>query len=194
MNDESSQSITKEVDELSAKNQKKQKKTPANEPKDFSKRLDVVNKTILRSIKRYYVTEFDSFCNFSELDDKEKFAKFHELIRKFVLQQMKLSAELNEQQLEDAIFAFGSMVSHIHMRRGIKVSKLRTQVNFIHKCLYNYSHRKSQQMLQGGFKYILKDFIQQGGIDIVLNSEETMLKQKDVYREAVDSLYLTSQL
>lgn len=194
MNVEDSVNLTKEVDELSVKNQKKQKKVSSNEPKDFSKRLDVVNKTILRSIKRYYVTEFDSFCNFSELDDKEKFAKFHELIRKYVIQEMKLSTELNEQELEDAIFAFGSMISHIHMRRGIKISKLRTQVNFIHKCLYNYSHKKSQQMLQGGFKYILKDFIQQGGIDIVLNSEETMLKQKEIYKDAVNSLYLTSQL
>ena len=107
---------------------------------------------------------------------------------------MKLSSELNNQELEDAIFAFGSMISNIHMRRGIKISRLRTQVNFIHNCLYNYSHKKSQQMLQGGFKHILKDFIQHEGIEIVLNSEETMLKQQDVYREAVNSLYRFSQL
>lgn len=162
---------------------------PVKKAKDLSKRGDVVNKTILRAMKRYYFTEFDSLYGFSNLSDKEKFAQFHELVRKFVTQEMKGCKDLAAPELEDAILFFGSMISHIHMRRGITVSKIRTQVNSVHKCLYSYSHKKlSQLMKQQGFKFVLGDFAYHGGIDIVLNSEETMLKQQDLYRDACEAL------
>jgi len=47
-------------------------------------------------------------------------------------------------------------------------------------------------MKQGGLKYILRDFVEFGGIDVVLNSEETMLKQQETYKDAARSLYLSS--
>jgi hypothetical protein len=167
---------------------------PAKAKQDLSKRGDVVNKTILRAMKRYYFTEFDSMFNFTSMSDKEKFANFQLLIRKFVTQEMKATRNLTEEEQEEAILFFGSMISHVHMRRGITVSKMRTQVNFVHKCLYNYSHKKlSQLMQQGGFKFILDDFVNFDGIEVVLNSEETMLKQPDLYRDACQELLLTAQ-
>lgn len=180
--------ISKELDEIIAP----RKANPSKN--DLSKRGDVVNKTILRAMKRYYSTEFDTSFNFSGLSDKEKFAKFKYQIRKFVTEQIKIVRGLSDKEVEDVIFFFGSMISHVHMRRGITISKLRTQVNFVHKCLYNYSHKKlSQLMSQEGFKYVLEDFVVNGGFEIVLNSEETMLKQQDAYKEAVDTLLLKCQ-
>lgn len=111
------------------------------EPKDFSVRKDVVTKTLLRSIKRYYTSEFDSFCEFSSLEENEKFSRFHELIRNYVMTVMKSTVGLTGEELESTILFFGSIISHIHMRRGLKTSKLRTLVNSVHKCLYNYSHK-----------------------------------------------------
>lgn len=161
---------------------------------DLSKRGDVVNKTILRAMKRYYFTEFDSMFNFTTLNDKDKFANFHQLIRRFVTKEMKGTRNLSAQDQEEAILFFGSMISHVHMRRGITVSKIRTQVNFVHKCLYNYSHKKLSQLMENeGFKFILDDFVNYDGIEVVLNSEETMLKQQDLYRDACRSLLLKAQ-
>ena len=137
---------------------------------------------------------FDTSFNFSNLSEKEKFAKFKYQIRKFVTEQVKVIRELSEKEVEDVIFFFGSMISHVHMRRGITISKLRTQVNFVHKCLYNYSHKKlSQLMSQEGFKHVLEDFVHNGGFEIVLNSEETMMKHQDAYKEAVNALLLKCQ-
>lgn len=114
---------------------------PVKGKQDLAKRGDVVNKTLLRSLKRYYFTEFDSLYNFSGMDDKTRFAKFHGLVRKYVTEEMRVSADLTEEELESTIFFFGSMISHVHMRRGITISKLRTQVNSVYKCMYNYSHK-----------------------------------------------------
>ncbi|CAI2372384.1 unnamed protein product [Moneuplotes crassus] len=181
-------SLDKIVDDLI------QTKKPMSNKQDLSKRGDVVNKTILRAMKRYYLTEFDSLYDFSSLSDKEKFQQFHELVRKYVTQEMGICENLTTAELEDTILFFGSMISHIHMRRGITVSKIRTQVNSVHKCLYSYSHKKlSQLMKQGGFKFVLEDFVHHEKIDIVLNSEETMLKQQDLYRDACVALLLKCQ-
>lgn len=114
---------------------------PVKGKQDLAKRGDVVNKTLLRSMKRYYFTEFDSLYNFSGMDDKTRFAKFHGLVRKYVTEEMRVSSDLTEEELENTVFFFGSMISHVHMRRGITVSKLRTLVNSVYKCLYNYSHK-----------------------------------------------------
>lgn len=180
--------VNKQVEQLTTSEK------PMKVKQDLSKRGDVVNKTILRAMKRYYFTEFDSMFSFTSMSDKEKFANFQLLIRKFVTQEMKATRTLTEEEQEEAILFFGSMISHVHMRRGITVSKMRTQVNFVHKCLYNYSHKKlSQLMQQGGFKFILDDFVNFDGIEVVLNSEETMLKQPELYREACRDLLLRAQ-
>mmetsp|Transcript_8887 Transcript_8887/g.7869 ORF Transcript_8887/g.7869 Transcript_8887/m.7869 type:complete len:361 (+) Transcript_8887:45-1127(+) len=180
--------INKEVDIIMSSTKQPKAK------QDLSKRGDVVNKTILRAIKRYYFTEFDSLFSFSTLTDKEKFANFHEFVRKYVTEEMKGTKNLSDDDKEVAILFFGSMISHVHMRRGITISKIRTQVNFVHKCLYNYSHKKLSQLIkQGGFKFILDDFVNYDGIDVVLNSEETMLKDQDFYRDTCESLLLKAQ-
>jgi len=164
------------------------------EKQDLSKRGDVVNKTLLRSMKRYYFTEFDSIYNFSSMDNKDKFAQFKTLVKKFVTEEMQISKDLSEKEVDDVVFFIGSMISHVHMRRGITISKMRTQVNSVHKCLYTYSHKKlSQLMQQEGFKYVLEDFVKFDGLDVVLNSEETMLKQQDLYKEAATELLLKAQ-
>lgn len=152
-----------------------------------------MNKTLLRAMKRYYFTEFDSIFGFSSFSKKEKFSSFHELVREYITKEMKTTATLTQAEQEEAMFFFGSMISHIHMRRGITISKKRTQVNSVHKCLYNYSHKKLAQLIEvGGFKFILEDFVT-NGLDVVLNGEETMLKQQEVYREACETLFLKTQ-
>ena len=162
-----------------------------NSSKNLAKRGDVVNKTILRAMKRYYYSDFDSCYGFSQLNDNDKFTQFKGLIRKYVTEQLSICKQLSKEEVEDVIFFFGSMISHIHMRRGITISKLRTQVNFVHKCLYNYSHKKLNQLMQNeGLKFVLEDFISNDGFEVILNGEETMLKQEETYREAAKDLLL----
>ena len=182
--------VDKEIDFITAKASRRNEAAD----KDLSKRKDVVNKTILRSLKRYYLNEFDSVTGFSSLSDKEKFANFHDLVRTFVTKELESTNGLTSEEIEDTIFFFGSMISHIHMRRGIKISKQRTQVNFVHKCLYNYSHKKLAQLIAyGGFKQVLKDFVKYGGLEVVINSEETFSKNQDVYRKAAEELFYSAQ-
>jgi hypothetical protein len=153
---------------------------PAKAKQHLSKRRDVINKTILRAMKRYYFTEFDSIYKFTSLTDKEKFANFHQLIRLFVTQEIQGTRHLSAEDQEEAILFFGSMISHIHMRRGITVSKVRTKVNFYHKCLYSYSHKKlSQLMIQDGFKLILDDFVSNNGIKVAFNRKKLCLSNKN---------------
>lgn len=185
---ESNADVNAEVEELFIPRE------PTKTKQDLSKRGDVVNKTLLRSIKRYYFSEFDTTYSFSALDEKEKFAQFHELVHKYITEEMDVAKTLSAEELEQAKFFFGSMISHVHMRRGITVSKQRTQVNFVHKCLYNYSHKKlSQLMQQEGFKFIIEDFVKFGGLEVVLNSEETIERQQDLYRDAAENLLLRAQ-
>ena len=48
-------------------------------------------------------------------------------------------------------------------------------------------------MQQGGFKFIMRDFIKSGGIDIVIKSEETLQKHHDLYKDAATKLLLKAQ-
>lgn len=188
---EPSVDLNKEIDFLTAKIDAEKPK-PAK--KDLSIRPDVVHKTILRSMKRYYNTEFETFTGFGAMPDKQRYAEFQQLIRKFVMAEFKSLNGLSEQQIEDTIFFFGSLISHVHMRRGIKVSKQRTQVNFVHKCLYNYSSKKLAQLMAfEGFEHVIRDFIQFGGIDVVIQGEETLAKNQDVYKTAAEELLLKCQ-
>ena len=92
--------INKEIDFITSKSAPS--KTEKNR-KDLSKRKDVVNKTILRSMKRYYFTEFDAVTGFSMMPDTEKFANFHQLIKDFVLKEFKSFDGITEQELDDTI-------------------------------------------------------------------------------------------
>jgi len=183
--------INKEIDLITSKiTSKNQNKCESN----FAKRKDVVNKTILRSMRRYYSVEFELATNFSALSDKEKFSNFHELIKCFVEKHFKMLNDLSGQDIEDTIFFFGSMVSHVHMRRGITVSKQRTEVNLVHKCLLNYSQKKLAQLISGGgFKHVLRHFLKFGGLDVVINGEDTMTKNQDLYKHAAEELFLLIQ-
>lgn len=48
-------------------------------------------------------------------------------------------------------------------------------------------------MQQGGFKFIIKDFVEAGGLDVVVNSEETLQKQLRLYKKAGETLLLKAQ-
>ena len=188
---EPSVDLNKEIDFITAKVDVEKPK-PAK--KDLSVRPDVVHKTILRSMKRYYYTEFETFTGFAAMPDKQRYAEFQQLIRKYVMAEFKSLDGLSEQQIEDTIFFFGSLISHVHMRRGIKVSKQRTQVNFVHKCLYNYSSQKLAQLMAfEGFEHVIRDFVQFGGIAVVVQGEETLAKNQDVYKAAAEDLLLKVQ-
>lgn len=168
--------------------------TAIKEPKDLSKRSDVVNKTILRSMKRYYYNRFNEFSGFGKLSNKEKFSQFHKLVSDFVKTEIVSLNGLTEEQMEETVFFFGSMLSYTHMRRGITNSKRRTQVNFVHKCLYNYSHKKLAQLMSYiGFEFVLRDFVRFGGIDMVIENEETLSKNSGHYKQAAEDLFLRTQ-
>lgn len=49
----------------------------------FSRRQDVLNKTLLRSIKKYITSEFNEMTNFENLEFKEKQDKFKDLLEKY---------------------------------------------------------------------------------------------------------------
>lgn len=48
-------------------------------------------------------------------------------------------------------------------------------------------------MKNRGFKCILKNFVNFGGIDVVINSEETLAKNQGVYKDAAKELLLSTE-
>jgi hypothetical protein len=59
-------------------------KKASDRDKGFGGRQDVLNKTLLRSLKKFITSQFDEQTNFSSLSFKEKKAQFKQLLEQFV--------------------------------------------------------------------------------------------------------------
>lgn len=151
----------------------------------LSIRRDVVNKTLFRSLKRFYT---DKFNEFYVITKKDSTANYMEKIHYFTLINFSQKTEdLNSKGLTiDQVEKFMSiMISPNHVKSALTDI---TDIN-LHKdyysCLYQYSHKKLANMLLSPVcGYLFTDFINSRNLTNFISTCSTMSQHPEAYEKA----------
>lgn len=210
------------------------------EPTKFSTRQDVVNKTLIRSLKKYYTQQFKSSLgprggkHLNGSDNVDKFIKNHiKLISdkrdpskkyislvnpksKFCISQGNLS----ETEVQDLFYKIKKLIKVIIQKPEkdfepmMRLSptdaenakthptvviieretshKFQRMCKAFYECLYNYSHKKLEVLIEyQEFCILFADFYQSQKFEHIKNRDNTMSKNKEVYEKAANGLVYT---
>lgn len=154
----------------------------------LSVRKDVVNKTLLRSLKRYYTDLFEKQFSLSKKESSESYLK--------KVNTLCSQLFLNEEQ---KIFSFGLTYDQVEKFLSILISPSHVKAVLteaedlaLHKefysCLYQYSHKKLAKMLMNPVcGYLFTEFITSGNLTQFISTWTTMNQNADVYLSASQS-------
>lgn len=156
----------------------------------FDKRQDVLNKTMLRSLKKFLTKEFYKFSELKSLPYKERTKKFFEELDSFT------SAKYRSVKEDPSAFNFSyediSYYTGIIIWPEIMKKKFKAQHKFIkfnknfYECVYRYSHIKLSKMFcDDVLKYMFEDYIGSGCVYQMIQEDETLRKNEDLYKSTV---------
>ena len=71
------------------------------------------------------------------------------------------------------------------LKSYLKNQKRRCQQKLIYDCLYKYSHKKLDKILNSEFfSFLFKEYVVSGDFQSMLTSDETLKKHQSTYKEA----------
>lgn len=110
----------------------------------FSRRKDVIIKTLLRKCRRFFQKEFNLKTNYLKLKRKMDASFYRVCLAKYIRNELNfeptdeliifLGALLYQQDLEKAIDTF--------VTPGFDVASIKKELEIVHEILYKYSHEK----------------------------------------------------
>lgn len=162
-------------------------------------RKDVVNKTLLRSIKRYVTERFEDQSGIKKLSTSEQKEQFLALIEKFIHAYFSsygqvLTIEDNPDEEESKLsqngikFIVGLLVNPNLLKSHFKSIKERTFFYLFQNLLKKYSHRKLLRLMTNeNFIFVVASLRENGGLEDIISSDPTCNKNKQAYYEAADS-------
>ena len=182
-NKSSIKSVSEDTD--STKNSKLSScKAGSDEVVDLAIRKDVVNKTVLRWLRRHFTNEYRA-CSQDFFSSKVHRSKWYfESIKKFV--GSTFSSLIDKQQLLQVQFYIGSIIFPKFLTaehaRECRVDEDLKQV--FYDCVYKYSHTKLLSMFKiKPIKLIYQHFYT-NTVCQALSSESAILKNRNIYEAA----------
>ena len=109
-------------------------------------RSDVVNKTLLRSLKRYYTSEFEKLVNCNLHGKIAQKEEVFEKLKQFTIEiyqnddRFKLP-EFKDVTMKDLIFYMGVWINPSFMKKWTGTPQERNKYQNFYNCLYKYSHK-----------------------------------------------------
>ena len=185
-NNSSSKSMSKisDDDKAEIRKQKIAAMTLASKDKDLdlAQRRDVVNKTILRVLRRSLGQKFKEMFpkKFKSKDAKNKW--YFEYIKMFCVNLFGTNHEL----LPELQFYMASIIYPSHMNKNdLSQSGIsKDSFDLFHSCLYKYSHTKLINLFEvKPLGLIYKTFFT-GSLEQILRSESSVCKNYDLYSVA----------
>lgn len=196
-------------DESSKEENKHPNTSSGTSPKTLlSLRKDVVYKTLIRSLKRYLTEKCDLTID-SFWTKKEKEITFFDQIDKLFVTEYSHKFDKSESNrpvkviIHDRTFmrvdksnVFNPENLKIYLwliiipeliKPYLKNQKRRCQQKLIYDCLYKYSHKKLDKLLESEFFcFLFQDYVESGAFKEMIESDETLSKHKSTYQEAWD--------
>lgn len=175
--------------------------------KDLSQRKDVVYKSLIRSLKRYITEKWDLTIDKSWFKKDKEHAYFgqidnlfnlyyqhmkkngsnrpvHEIVEDRDFMRNDSSIKLNPENLK--IYLWMIVIPDI-VKPYLKNQTRRLSSKLLYDCLYKYSHKKRDKILAWEFfQFLFKDYVESGGFKIMLEKDDTLNKNADIYQEACD--------
>lgn len=162
-------------------------------------RKDVVNKTLLRSIKRLIGLKFEEQSKIKELNSKQQKDKFLQLIEGFINHYFPcytqvITVEDNPNEEDSKLsqngikFIVGLLVNPKLLKSHFKSVKERTFFYLFQNLLRKYSHRKLLRLMSNqNFIFVVASLRENGGLEEIIESDPTCNKNKQAYYEAADN-------
>ncbi|CAI2380846.1 unnamed protein product [Moneuplotes crassus] len=214
LNDESSpkeEKIRKNIEEKEA-NLPKDK---SNNSKEYSSRPDVVAKSVIRGVKRYFcqllcsgnslIQSLESDNGSQSLQKVEEYCEAHfkpdcedthgieilslqeMLIKKNYHKDPKLTPEVKLYYRLKVLLA--SMVLYIPLNRKHCYPFVKTSFNVFYNCIYKYSKVKINKLLKfQAFRVIFEHFVAKGQMEKMIKEDPTFSCNQEVYRKTFNEL------
>ena len=178
---------------------------------NLAKRKDVINKTLLRSIKRYYTCLFDKFGRENKFSKQQRKESWMELIDEFtksMYSDLDGSNIVIDKTTQEGIKAFmASMITPNSIKRSNEDRVYIQMLDDFSSLLYKYSIKKLKAFVWNpAVSYVLRHFnqngdtvskseklsknqmsemiLEQGPFQIFLDSDPTLSKNKLLYIKA----------
>jgi hypothetical protein len=172
----------------------------------LSLRKDVVYKTLIRSLKRYLTEKCDLVVD-NFWTKKEKETAFFDQIDKLFHSYYKPKFDKNESNRDvkviihdrnfmrvDGSNIFNSENLKIYLcliiipemiKPYLKNQKRRCQYKLIYDCLYKYSHKKLDKLLESEFfNFLFNEYVDSEAFNEMVKSDDTLSKHQSTYQEA----------
>ena len=158
---------------------------------DLSKRQDVLNKSLMRILKKYFTSKFNQETNYASLKFSQKKTKFLDMLADFVSHHY--GSKIAEASSEFGI-TYDDIYRYIAIMINTELAKKRMRnkkhIRFLklyYEVLYNYSSKKlillfNDQVLH----YLFDDLKKQGAMHQMIHTDATLVKNKDEYMRTLD--------
>ena len=151
----------------------------------LSVRRDVVNKTLFRSLKRFYTEKFNEFYIITKKDSTAIYLeKIHQFT--FINFYQKIEDLTSKGLTIEQVEKFMSIViSPNHIKSTLTdTSDINLHKDF-YSCLYQYSHKKLANMLLSPVcGYLFTDFINSRNLTTFISTCSTMSQNPEAYEKA----------
>ncbi|CDW81104.1 UNKNOWN [Stylonychia lemnae] len=139
-------------------------------------RSDIVFKTILRKIRKQYLTDFNETTGYIKRKRNRKPQFLVELLNQYTEQLLKNQSQALKQEM---VFFLGSIFYPKHLKKCFaSQTKKKEEIDQIHSSLYKYTvQRLSFLESYGAYNYLLSDFMTNHK-DKSLESSKTMEKAR----------------
>lgn len=161
--------------------------------KKLAVRSDVVNKTLLRSLKRYYTAKFDESTK-GKLQNKgnqkdELYVKLKEFTEAIYKDDPRFNlSEFVGVTMEDLVFYMGICINPLHMKRKASTPQERNKFQNFYNCLYKYSHKKLLKLFSSNvLHFMFRKFFEDGPFQGLLKDDGTLKKHPEVYQTASEN-------
>ena len=174
-----------------------ERKSEARSKSNLSGRKDVVYKTLLRSIKRYYTTLFEEQTDYASLSkskqDKLCTKIIDQFVRRVFAHHLSQAVTENGEKVDvinkvavDLISSFIlSLVIPSYVKRNCKGTKTFEIYETFYECLYRYSHKRLETALGiQAVAAVFKIFLEGDVFEELVTTDDTLSKNQDAYRVA----------
>lgn len=158
---------------------------------DLSKRRDVVNKTILRVLRRYLTQEFKTLVPQQYEDKEEIFEKFYENVK---LYADKIFGESNP-DIKILHFYLASVIDHRNIKEKdiLESEMVSRDLTIFYDCLYKYSHTRLVNLFGVKPLGVIFEYFYNSAKDNVLKNEGACAKNKALYSKVLEEFLFIFQ-
>jgi len=164
--------------------------SPSSKGVNLAKRKDVVNKTLLRSVKRYYTTLFEKFLKESQYTKQEKREFWRQYVDEFSTtifgSHLQSTIDSDSEVTRIGVNAFiASMVVPSSIKRNGEEDQCSAILDEFSNLLYKYSIKRLTTFIKNkSVAFVLRHYTEEGPLSNLLETDVTLSKNKHLYMKA----------